>query len=46
MTAVDKAALFGLSGVIVGGGIGAIVGHLTIKRFIIGGKKANFEKCD
>jgi hypothetical protein len=42
-TAADKALIYGGLGAAAGTGIGALIGGLVKKRFIIGGRKENFD---
>ena len=42
-TAADKALIYGGLGAAAGTGIGALIGGLVKKKFIIGGRKENFD---
>jgi len=44
MTAGEKALLYGFSGGVVAGGIGALIGTLTKRTFTIGGNKKYFDE--
>jgi len=44
MTAAEKAGLLGFSGGVIGAGVGALIGALSKKTFIIGGKKQQFDE--
>jgi len=43
MTAGEKAIVYGFSGGVVAGGIGALIGALAKRTFVIAGKKKNFD---
>jgi hypothetical protein len=42
-TAGEKAAMGGITGLLTGAGLGTIIGALTKKKFIINGKKENYQ---
>jgi len=44
MTAIDKAAILGISGAALMSGAGAIIGAFAKKTFIIGGRKEKFDE--
>ena len=44
MTATDKAVAYGVLGGALGTGIGALIGGLAKKKFVIGGKKEKFDE--
>ena len=44
MTAGEKALTYGGMGAAVGTGVGALIGALAKKRFVIGGRKEKFDE--
>lgn len=45
MTAGEKAVLGGVGGGLLGAGLGALIGNFVKMKFVIGGKKEEFEKA-